>query len=102
VLFFVPLIEVLLYNNAGVQKVQESGFRLSRSHPGIMIRNLLQVVPSPEKKRVTADSLGLVEVGPRLTLNPIKILEGSFGGPVLYSNPTYVSPNLVSPGLCSF
>jgi len=45
---------------------------------------------------VTADSLGLVEVGPRLTLNPIKILEGSFGGPVLYSNPTYVSPNLVS------
>lgn len=60
----------------------------------LWIRNY-QVVPSPEKKRVTADSLGLVEVGPRLTLNPIKILEGSFGGPVLYSNPTYVSPNLV-------
>lgn len=34
--------------------------------------------------------------GPRLSLNPIKIFAGSFGGSVLYSNPNYVSPNLVS------
>lgn len=26
-------------------------------------------------------------------LNLIKIFEGSFGGPVLYSNPFYISPN---------
>jgi len=26
-------------------------------------------------------------------LNPIKILSGSFGGPVLYENPNFVSPN---------
>ena len=64
--------------------------------------NLVQIVPSPEKKKANADSLGLVEVGPRLTLNPIKILEGSFGGPVLYSNPTYVSPNLVSPSTLQY
>lgn len=55
----------------------------------------MQIVPSPDKKKVTPDSLGLVEVGPRMTLNPIKILEGSFVGPVVYSNPDYVSPNLV-------
>lgn len=37
-----------------------------------------------------------VQVGPRFCLNPIKIFSGSFGGPTLYENPFYVSPNTVS------
>ncbi|KAJ2708871.1 Ribosome biogenesis protein brx1, partial [Coemansia spiralis] len=37
----------------------------------------------------------LVEIGPRFVLNPIRIFEGSFGGPTLYENPRYVSPNAV-------
>lgn len=37
----------------------------------------------------------LIEVGPRLVLTPIVILEGSFGGPVIFENKMYVSPNLV-------
>ena len=37
----------------------------------------------------------LVEVGPRFVLTPIVILEGSFGGPVIFENKMYVSPNLV-------
>ena len=37
-----------------------------------------------------------VSIGPRFVLNPIKIFGGSFGGPVLYENPHYVSPNVVS------
>lgn len=37
----------------------------------------------------------LVEVGPRFCLNPIKIFAGSFGGPTLYENPFYVSPNQI-------
>ncbi|KAF9878540.1 hypothetical protein CkaCkLH20_04032 [Colletotrichum karsti] len=40
-------------------------------------------------------STKLVEIGPRFTLTPIVILEGSFGGPVIYENKEYVSPNLV-------
>jgi len=36
-----------------------------------------------------------VEVGPRACLMPIRIFAGSFGGPVLYENPAYVSPNKV-------
>lgn len=36
-----------------------------------------------------------VQVGPRFCLNPIKIFGGSFGGPTLYENPFYVSPNQV-------
>ncbi|MES1908218.1 MAG: hypothetical protein MHM6MM_001194 [Cercozoa sp. M6MM] len=35
----------------------------------------------------------LVEIGPRLVLEPIKIFDGSFGGSVLWENPAFVSPN---------
>ncbi|XP_022753974.1 ribosome biogenesis protein BRX1 homolog 1-like isoform X3 [Durio zibethinus] len=41
------------------------------------------------------DKMTLVEVGPRFCLNPIKIFAGSFGGPTLYENPFYVSPNQI-------
>ncbi|KAH8698337.1 putative 60S ribosome biogenesis protein Brx1 [Talaromyces proteolyticus] len=39
--------------------------------------------------------ISLVEIGPRFVLTPIVILEGSFGGPVIYENKEYVSPNQV-------
>lgn len=41
------------------------------------------------------DDLTLVEIGPRFVLTPIVILEGSFGGPKIYENKQYVSPNEV-------
>ncbi|CAD5227054.1 unnamed protein product [Bursaphelenchus xylophilus] len=37
----------------------------------------------------------LQEIGPRMTLEVIKIFGGSFEGPVLYENTEYVSPNLI-------
>ncbi|KAI9505761.1 Brix domain-containing protein [Coemansia spiralis] len=37
----------------------------------------------------------LIEIGPRFVLNTIRIFEGSFGGPTLYENPRYVSPNVM-------
>ncbi|CAE7656847.1 BRIX1 [Symbiodinium sp. KB8] len=37
----------------------------------------------------------LVEIGPRFVLNPIRIFKNSFGGPTLYQNPFYQSPNEV-------
>jgi len=42
-----------------------------------------------------ATELSLVEIGPRFVLTPIVILEGSFGGPVIYENKQFVSPNAV-------
>lgn len=36
-----------------------------------------------------------MEIGPRFVLNLIKIFEGSFGGPTLYENPSFKSPNMV-------
>ena len=58
------------------------------------------MVPGIDKKKASADSVSLVEVGPRVCLNPIKIFGGSFGGPVLFDNPHFVSPNRVRPALC--
>lgn len=39
--------------------------------------------------------INLVEIGPRFVLTPIIIQEGSFGGPIIYENRQYVSPNQI-------
>ncbi|GAB2289012.1 Ribosome bioproteinsis protein BRX1 1 [Dionaea muscipula] len=65
----------------------------------IWFRNYQVSVPHNETTKVDRgglEKMTLVEVGPRFCLNPIKIFGGSFGGPILYENPLYVSPNQVS------
>ena len=47
------------------------------------------------KKGDRETKLSLVEIGPRFVLTPIVILEGSFGGPVIYENKEFVSPNQI-------
>lgn len=42
------------------------------------------------------DDISLVEIGPRFCLSVIRIFEGSFGGPTVFENPEFISPNLVS------
>jgi ribosome biogenesis protein BRX1 len=49
----------------------------------------------PKSKEHKETNLSLVEIGPRFVLTPIVILEGSFGGPVIYENKQFVSPNQV-------
>lgn len=39
--------------------------------------------------------VSLVEIGPRFVLTPIVIQEGSFGGPLIYENKQFVSPNQI-------
>lgn len=39
--------------------------------------------------------VSLVEIGPRVVLSPIIIQESSFGGPIIYENKEFVSPNQV-------
>lgn len=52
--------------------------------------------PVPKgKDKGALSEVSLVEIGPRFVLTPIVILEGSFGGPVIYENKEYVSPNQV-------
>eukprot|EP00494_Astrolonche_serrata_P019331 UN19534 len=64
----------------------------------IWFRNYQISVPHNEIDKVDKgglDKMTLVEVGPRFCLNPIKIFGGSFGGPTLFENPFYVSPNQI-------
>lgn len=44
--------------------------------------------------QIIEEDAALVEIGPRFVLNLIKIFQGSFGGPTLYENPHYQSPNM--------
>lgn len=53
------------------------------------------VPKSKSKSKASETELSLVEIGPRFVLTPIVILEGSFGGPVIYENKEFVSPNQV-------
>lgn len=52
-------------------------------------------LPGNKKGAQAIADTSLVEVGPRMCLNPIRIFAGSFRGQVLYDNPTFVSPNLI-------
>jgi ribosome biogenesis protein BRX1 len=54
-----------------------------------------ETAKSAPKGKDGQPEVSLVEIGPRFVLTPIVILEGSFGGPVIYENKEYVSPNQV-------
>lgn len=65
----------------------------------VWVRNY-QVVPPADRKSVKgAAGVTLAEVGPRATLQPIKVFAGSFGGRVLYDNDAFVSPGAVRSAL---
>ena len=51
-----------------------------------------QINDGPHEK---PDELSLVEIGPRFCLQPILVLQGVFGGHVLWKNREYVSPNVL-------
>lgn len=54
-----------------------------------------KAVVAKGSKRPGDTKISLVEIGPRFVLTPIVILEGSFGGPVIYENKEFVSPNQI-------
>ncbi|GJP74128.1 hypothetical protein CLOP_g4760 [Closterium sp. NIES-67] len=65
----------------------------------IWFRNYQMCIPGAEGAskidEITMEKMSLVEVGPRFCLNPIRVFSGTFGGPTLYENPHYISPNKV-------
>lgn len=54
-----------------------------------------QITWKPQGKMGKDEETQLTEIGPRFVLQPIRIFEGSFGGPTLYENSEYVPPNAV-------
>ncbi|CAI5757193.1 unnamed protein product [Candida verbasci] len=59
------------------------------------INETLDTKEKDDDDDINVDELNLIEIGPRLVLTLITILEGSFGGPKIYENKQYVSPNFV-------
>jgi len=57
----------------------------------IWFRNYQIVEADMGKKK----DVSLTEIGPRFCLDPVVIFEGSFGGQVIYENPTFISPALL-------
>ena len=56
----------------------------------------MDVDPAPKKKSGKPEfDVNLVEIGPRFVLTPIVIQESSFGGPIIYENKEFVSPNQI-------
>eukprot|EP00042_Codosiga_hollandica_P036897 m.286320 g.286320 ORF g.286320 m.286320 type:complete len:158 (-) comp54986_c0_seq6:253-726(-) len=68
-------------------------FSLFLCVPLVSMCVVLQIVWPTEKGE--DDEPNMVEIGPRFVLNPIRVFEGCFGGPTLYANEEYISPNLV-------
>ena len=52
----------------------------------IWFRNF-QIVEKDPLKPSGPPQTSLVEIGPRFVLTPIRIFEGSFGGPTVFENP---------------
>ena len=61
----------------------------------IRVYEIREAESTENKGKDGSPDVSLVEIGPRFVLTPIVILEGSFGGPVIYENKEYVSPNQV-------
>jgi len=60
----------------------------------IRVYEIRESEKSTETQKAGTD-ISLVEIGPRFVLTPIVVLEGSFGGPVLFENKEFVSPNQI-------
>lgn len=44
------------------------------------------------EEKIQEEKIDLIEIGPRFTLNPIRIFEGFMEGKVVYDNPFYIRP----------
>ncbi|KTW26630.1 hypothetical protein T552_02639 [Pneumocystis carinii B80] len=63
----------------------------------IWFRNY-QIVEKAEKEKdffQPGIDMSLIEIGPRFVMTAICILEGSFGGPVIYENKEFISPSRI-------
>ena len=71
-------------------------YQISESEPGKQkpaLDGAMELDEAPVGKGEA--HISLVEIGPRFVLTPIVIQESSFGGPIIYENKEFVSPNQV-------
>jgi ribosome biogenesis protein BRX1 len=51
-----------------------------------------QIIEKDPLQPAGPPQVSLTEIGPRFVLTPIRIFEGSFGGPTVFENSEFISP----------
>lgn len=94
-----PFVDHVMAFTVADGKVWTRVYQINESEPGkkkSAAEGEEEATPAPKKKGKTSEfDINLVEIGPRFVLTPIMIQESSFGGPIIYQNKEFVSPNQI-------
>jgi ribosome biogenesis protein BRX1 len=93
-----PFVDHVMGFTLADGKIWVRVYQINESEPGKkkpVDGEEMDVDPAPKKKGKTDFDVQLVEIGPRFVLTPIVIQESSFGGPIIYENKEFVSPNQI-------
>ncbi|TVY14911.1 Ribosome biogenesis protein BRX1 [Lachnellula arida] len=93
-----PFVDHVMGFTLADGKIWIRNYQISETEPS-KISTAAEGADAKPKVKKNADGketeISLVEIGPRFVLTPIVIQEGSFGGPIIYENKEFVSPNQV-------
>ncbi len=96
-----PFIDHVMGFTLADGKIWIRNYQINETEPSKLVPTDSEGAPAEKKKDKSGGGKGketeisLVEIGPRFVLTPIVIQEGSFGGPIIYENKEFVSPNQV-------
>lgn len=94
-----PFVDHVMSFTIADGKIWIRVFQINEAEPGkkkpVVNGQDADETPAPKKKGKTDFDVSLVEIGPRFVLTPIVIQESSFGGPIIYENKEFVSPNQI-------
>ncbi|KAH8725259.1 brix domain-containing protein 2 [Phaeosphaeriaceae sp. PMI808] len=92
-----PFVDHVMGFTVADGKIWIRVYQINESEPGKKDAEgeEMEVDSAPKKKGKSDFNVSLVEIGPRFVLTPIVIQESSFGGPIIYENKEFVSPNQI-------
>ncbi|PHH65418.1 hypothetical protein CDD81_2522 [Ophiocordyceps australis] len=95
-----PFIDHVMGFSVADGKIWVRNYQISEEESLVVKPGSEDAADSAQKKTDSKSRKGsgdtevkLVEIGPRFVLTPIVIQEGSFGGPIIYENREFISPN---------
>ncbi|KAG5462900.1 MAG: Allantoicase repeat-domain-containing protein, partial [Olpidium bornovanus] len=86
-----PFVDHVISFTVADGRVWIRNFQIAKNPPPSTTASC-QAPDKEENRAEDDDDVTLVEIGPRLVLNPIRIFAGSFGGGTVYANPSSNSP----------
>jgi ribosome biogenesis protein BRX1 len=95
-----PFVDHVMAFTLADGKIWIRNYQINESEPSKVVAKDGEETSSKKEKKTKHNpnkdtEISLVEIGPRFVLTPIVIQEGSFGGPIIYENKEFVSPNQV-------